>query len=71
MVIPKGTGNIERYDASGAAGLSTAVVGVFNGVFYNDPTTQKPTYANYYPGGIAASDITAFVTDAVVCAIRQ
>ena len=63
LVIPKGTGNIERYDASGAAGLSTAVVGVFNGCFYTDPTTQKPTYSNYYPGGIAASDITAFVID--------
>ena len=56
-------GNVERYDASGAAGLSTAVVGVFNGVFYTDPTTQKPTYKNYYPGSIAASDITAFVVD--------
>ena len=63
MVIPKGTGNIERYDASGAAGLSTAVVGVFNGCFYTDPTTQKPTFKNFYPGGIAASDITAFVVD--------
>jgi hypothetical protein len=38
-------------------------VGVFNGVFYTDPTTQKPTYSNYYPGSIAASDITAFVVD--------
>ena len=56
-------GNVERYDASGSAGLSTAVVGVFNGVFYTDPTTQKPTYKNYYPGSIAASDITAFVVD--------
>ena len=63
LLIPKGTGNIERYDASGAAGLSTAVVGVFNGCFYTDPTTQKPTFKNFYPGGIAASDITAFVVD--------
>jgi hypothetical protein len=38
-------------------------VGVFNGVFYTDPTTQKPTYKNYYPGSIVASDITAFVVD--------
>jgi hypothetical protein len=63
LVIPKGTGNIERYDASGAAGLSTAVVGVFNGCFYTDPTTQKPTFKNFYPGSINASDITAFVVD--------
>jgi len=59
MVQPLGTGNIERH----APGTSEAVVGVFNGCFYTDPTTQKPTYSNYYPGGIAASDITAFVVD--------
>ena len=63
LVIAKTTGNIERYDASGNAGLSTAVVGVFNGVFYTDPTTQKPTFKNFYPGSIVASDITAFVID--------
>jgi|TARA_R100001126_G_C4790150_1_gene131462 hypothetical protein len=63
LVIAKTSGNIERYDASGNAGLSTAVVGVFNGVFYTDPTTQKPTFKNFYPGSIVASDITAFVVD--------
>ena len=26
--------------------------GVFNGCFYNDPTTLKPTWKNYYPGAI-------------------
>jgi hypothetical protein len=30
----------------------TAAVGVFNGCFYNDPTTQKPTWKNYYPGDV-------------------
>jgi len=63
LVIVNTAGNIERYSAANAAGLSTAVVGVFNGVFYSDPTTQKPTYLNYYPGGVAASDIQAFVVD--------
>ena len=58
LVIPTSTGNIERHTANN----STAVVGVFNGCFYTDPTTQKPTYKNYYPGGVAAS-ITAFVVD--------
>jgi len=38
-------------------------VGVFNGCYYTDPTTQKPTWKNYYPGSINASDITAFVVD--------
>ena len=59
MVIPVTGGNVERYPGN----TSTAVVGVFNGVFYTDPTTQKPTFKNYYPGGVAASDITAFVVD--------
>ena len=61
LVIPVSTGNIERH----VAGNGSAVVGVFNGVFYNDPTTQKPTYKNYYPGGITPTqgDITAFVVD--------
>ena len=59
LVIPTSTGNIERATANDSA----AVVGVFNGCFYTDPTTQKPTYKNYYPGGVAASDITAFVVD--------
>jgi len=61
LVIPVSTGNIERHTAGNAA----AVVGVFNGVFYNDPTTQKPTYKNYYPGGVTPTqgDITAFVVD--------
>lgn len=30
----------------------TAAVGVFNGVFYTDPTTGKPTFSNYYPGSV-------------------
>jgi len=61
MVVPVSTGNIERHTAGNAA----AVVGVFNGVFYNDPTTQKPTYKNYYPGSVTPTqgDITAFIVD--------
>ena len=39
LVKPLLTGHIERHTAN----TSDAVVGVFNGVFYNDPTTQKPT----------------------------
>src|SRR6056300_826119 len=30
----------------------TAAVGVFNGCFYTDPTTGKPTFSNYYPGSV-------------------
>ena len=59
MVIPQTTGTVTR----ALANTSTAVLGVFNGVFYTDPTTQKPTWRNYYPGSINATDITAFVID--------
>ena len=59
LVEPKTSGNIEKHGAN----TSDAVVGVFNGCFYTDPTTKKPTYSNYYPGSIAASDITAFIVD--------
>jgi hypothetical protein len=58
LVTATGTLNV-------AAGTSTDIVGVFNGCFYNDPTTQKPTWKNYYPGSISPSvgNIDAFVYD--------
>ena len=59
LVIPLTAGNIDRHIANNSA----AVIGVFNGCFYTDPTTQKPTFSNSYPGSIVASDITAFVVD--------
>jgi len=59
LVIPLTAGNIDRHTANN----STAVIGVFNGCFYTDPTTKKPTFRNSYPGSIVASDITAFVID--------
>ena len=44
---------------------TTNNIGVFNGCFYNDPTTQKPTWKNYYPGSITPTvgDIEAYVYD--------
>ena len=59
LVKPLASGNISRAEAN----TSDAVVGVFNGCFYTDPTTQKPTFLNYYPGSINASDIIALVID--------
>ena len=59
LVKPVTGGGIER----AVANTSDKVVGVFNGVFYTDPTTQKPTFKNYYPGGVAAADIVANVID--------
>ena len=39
------------------------ILGVFIGCQYTDPTTSKTTFKNYYPGGIAADNIVAFVVD--------
>ena len=61
LVRPLTDGTVVRH----VGNTSYAVIGVFNGCFYNDPTTQKPTYSNYYPGGITPTQgqITAFVVD--------
>jgi len=59
VVKPFATGQVGR----AVANTSTPVVGVFNGCFYTDPTTQKPTWKNYLPGSTVASDIVAFVID--------
>jgi hypothetical protein len=59
LVTPLASGTVTRY----VANTSNVVVGVFNGCFYTDPTTQKPTWSNYYPQSTNASDIIAFVID--------
>ena len=42
-----------------------AALGVFNGCFYIDPTTGKPTWKNYYPGSVNITEgkIVADVLD--------
>ena len=60
LVKPLASGTISRY----VANTSDTVVGVFNGCFYTDPTTQKPTFKNFLPSSINASDLVAFVIDA-------
>ena len=60
VVIPFASGTVGR----AVANTSTPAVGVFNGCFYTDPTTQKPTWKNYLPSSTVASDIVAFVIDA-------
>ena len=55
------------YIGQAAATTSTRNVGIFNGCFYDDPTTRKPTFNNYWPGDIdvtnPAAGATAFVYD--------
>ena len=41
-------------------------IGVFNGIFYNAASTQKPTWANWYNQPITpanSEDVTCFVVD--------
>ena len=56
-----------KVTAAGTVDLAAAgdgnLAGSLNGVFYTDPSTQKPTWANHYAGSIAASDTVAFVAD--------
>lgn len=41
-------GYVVKFDA----GTHAAALGVFNGCFYIDPTSGKPTWKNYYPGSV-------------------
>ena len=45
-----------------AAASEVNPIGVFLGVSYTDPSTGQLTFKQYYPGGIAASDIKAVVS---------
>ncbi len=60
LVKPITSGTITRCIAND----ENVAVGVFNGCFYTDPTTQKPTFSNFYPGSVNADDIIANVIDA-------
>ena len=57
-VVLNANGSISRGSSAGAE-----LLGIFNGCFYTDPTTGKPTFSNHYPGSIAAADIVANVID--------
>ena len=38
-------------------------VGVFMGCYYTNPTTKQRLWSQYYPGAVAAGDITAIIAD--------
>jgi len=57
-VVLNANGSISRGNTKGAE-----LIGIFNGCFYDDPTTKKPTFSNFYPGGVAADSMKAFVFD--------
>mgnify|MGYP003115160162 CR=1 FL=1 len=63
MVIPLGSGYIDR--AQAAAGGSVSTVGVFWGCEYVSSVTGKMTFSNFWPGSGAdsAHEIKAYVYD--------
>ena len=63
-IVTQATAGIVTRVARADSGSATSdiLVGVFNGCFYTDPTTSKPTWSNYWPGN-AATDAVAFLFD--------
>jgi hypothetical protein len=60
------TGDPVKYKNDGTIEVATAsdaLLGVFMGCFYTDPTTGKPTYRNYFPASLSPGDAIAFVAD--------
>ena len=54
------------YIADAEAARTRNTIGILNGIFYNDATTQKPTFQNHYVANTVpanSEDITAFVID--------
>lgn len=60
VVVVNDAGTITKVSAT-YTGVS--VVGVFLGCQYTNPTTKQLLQQQYYPGGVNASDIKAFVLD--------
>ena len=57
------------YLISAQDAITVPTIGVFNGAFYTDANTLKPTFASFYPGGTVPTananngDIDAFIID--------
>jgi hypothetical protein len=46
-----------------ATNTLAGVIGVFLGCSYTNPATKQKLFSQYYPGAVAADDITAYVSD--------
>ena len=60
VVVVNSAGTLTKVSAT-STGVS--VVGVFLGCQYTNPTTKQLLQTQYYPGGVVASDIKAYVLD--------
>jgi len=58
IVFPQADGTVAV-----AAATDTNLLGSLNGVFFTDPSTQKPTYANHLKAANTATDIVGFISD--------
>jgi len=58
IVFPQADGTVAV-----AAATDTNLLGSLDGVFYTDPSTQKPTYANHLKASNTATDIVGFISD--------
>ena len=60
VVVVNSGGTITKVSATAS---SVSDVGVFLGCQYTNPTTKQLLQQQYYPGGVTAGDIKAFVLD--------
>lgn len=65
-------GDVVQLNASGNVIITTlqaqtsplaGVIGVFLGCSYTNPATKQKLFSQFYPGGVAADDIMAYVVD--------
>lgn len=63
-LVDNGTSTtITKQTATGDASADIAMLGVFVGCSYTDPSTKQVTFSNMWPTGTVASDALAFVVD--------
>ena len=64
MLTDNGTSTtITKQTATGDTSADIAMLGVFVGCSYTDPSTGQITFSNMWPTGTVASDALAFVVD--------
>lgn len=64
MLTDNGTSTtITKQTATGDTTADIAMIGVFMGCSYTDPSTGQITFSNMWPTGTVASDALAFVAD--------
>ena len=62
----RGANDNPGYIINGQDAITRSTIGVFNGCFYTDATTNKPTFSSYFPRTTApanSEDVDAFIID--------